>query len=49
MRPLGTISDPFLQKDFTRKKVHKMQTSDFHSDDFISPESIIKQTSNFYS
>ena len=25
---------PFLQKDFTHKKVHKMQTSDFHSDAF---------------
>ena len=49
MRPLGTISDPFLQKGFTRKKAHKMQTSDFHSDDFIRPESIKKQTSNFYS
>ena len=25
---------PFLQKDFTHKKAHKMQTSDFHSDAF---------------
>ena len=49
MRLLGTISDPCLQKDFTRKKAHKIQTSDFHSDGFIHPESIKKQTSNFYS
>ena len=25
----------FLQKDFTHKKAHKMQTSDFHADTFI--------------
>ena len=43
------ISGHFLQEDFTPKKTHKMQTSDFHSDDFIRPESIKKETSNFYS
>ena len=43
------ISGHFLQKDFTHKKAHKMQTNDFHSDDFICPESIKKQTSNFCS
>ena len=34
MRLLGIISGHFLQKDFTHKKAHKMQTSDFHSDAF---------------
>ena len=43
------ISGRFLQKRFYTKKADKMQTSDFHSDDFICPESIKKQTSNFYS
>ena len=34
MRFLGIVSGHFLQKDFTNKKAHKMQTSDFHSDAF---------------
>ena len=37
---------PFFTKRFY---THKMQTSDFHSDVFIRPESIKKQTSNFHS
>ena len=39
----------FLQKNFTHKKAYKMQTSDFYADICIHPESIKKQTSNFYS
>ena len=39
----------FLQKNFTHKKVYKMQASDFYPDVSIRPESIKKQTSNFYS
>ena len=34
MRLLGIISTHFLQKDFTHKKAHKIQTSDFYSDAF---------------
>ena len=49
MRLLGEFQAIFLQKDFTHKKADKMQTNDFHSDDFICPESIKKQTSNFCS
>ena len=50
MRILGVISDfVFLQKKFTHKKAHKMQTSDFDPDVSIRPESIKMQTSNFYS
>ena len=50
MRSLRIISYLFLQKDFTHKKKHKkheMQTSDFHSDAFVRPQIIKKQTSNF--
>ena len=42
---------PFFTKLFyTQKKhkKHKMKASDFHSDVFIRPESIKKQTSNFH-
>ena len=39
----------FFTKRFYIQKAHKMQTSDFHSDIFIRPESIKKQTSNFHS
>ena len=49
MRLLGIISDLFLQKYFTHKKAHKMQTNDFYLDFFIRQESIKKQTSNFHS
>ena len=34
MRLLGIISGLFFTKRFYTKKVHKMQTSDFHSDAF---------------
>ena len=49
----GVIKDNFrsffTKRFYIHKKVHTMQTSDFHPDIFIRPEIIKKQTSNFYS
>ena len=49
MRLLGEFQTFFFTKKFTHKIAHKMQISDFYPDIFIRPESIKKQTSNFYS
>ena len=48
LRLLGIISGFFYKKILHTKKVHKMQTSDFHSDPFIRLESSRKQTSSFH-
>ena len=41
------ISGHFLQKAFTHKKAHKMQTSDFHSDILYAQKALKSKQATF--
>ena len=47
MRLLGIISDLFLQKDFTHKKTHKMQTNDFYLDFLYAKKALKSKQATF--